>query len=116
MTVSSDLIVFITVFQEHFTKTLSRKTDSVELHDFLFKLSQVVPFLGGYHRGELNTSIGTERGLVGQSKLGVVSKGSHGNQEKQKNMYNVFELCLGFRDCTFPEMLNARIACNINFI
>ena len=63
MTVSSDLIVFITVFQEHFTKTLSTKTDSVELHDFLFKLSQVVPLLGGYHRGELNISIGTERGF-----------------------------------------------------
>ena len=65
------MIIFITVFQEHFTKTLSTKTDSVELQDFLFKLNQVLLFLGGYHRGELNISIGTERGLVGQSKLGL---------------------------------------------
>ena len=43
-------------------------------------------------------------------------KRNHGNQGKQKNMYNVFELFLSFRECTFPEMLNARAACGINFI
>lgn len=34
----------------------------------------------------------------------------------QKNEYNVFELCLSFRECTFSETPKARMSCDFDFM